>query len=137
MKIYFSGSIRGGRDRVDVYRAVIDFLKLDHVVLTEHVGDVDFLDSESGMDDASIRDRDVAWIREADLVVADCSIPSLGVGYELACAECFDKPVILLHDPDVSDLSAMISGDGYFSDVNYYHNADEAVAILRQKLAAL
>lgn len=134
MKIYFAGSIRGGRGQVDVYGAVIAFLKAHFSVLTEHVGDADLSDTGQEMGDTEIRDRDVAWIHEADLVVADCSVPSLGVGYELATAERLHKQVIILHDPDVSSLSAMISGTDWLSDVNYYHNADEAVAILRKKL---
>lgn len=137
MKIYFSGSIRGGRSQVDVYRTVIDFLKQNNIVLTEHIGDVQYLDSEKGMSDADIRNRDVAWINEADLVIADCSIPSLGVGYELALAQQLNKPVIILYDPTISKLSAMISGTEYFSDINPYHTADEAVTILEQKLSVL
>jgi hypothetical protein len=36
MKIYFAGSIRGGRDDVPTYKAIIDHLKVKHQVLTEH-----------------------------------------------------------------------------------------------------
>lgn len=135
MKIYFAGSIRGGRDHADVYRALIDFLKVNHDVLTEHVGDANLSESGEVLSDKQIRDRDVAWLREADLVVVDSSVPSLGVGYELACAELFEKPVIILHDSEVASLSAMISGTDYFSDINFYHGVDEAVAILQAKLA--
>ena len=40
MKIYFCGSIKGGRSKVEVYRQIIDYLKEGgHDVLTEHVGD--------------------------------------------------------------------------------------------------
>ncbi|MEZ4526596.1 MAG: hypothetical protein R2941_11810 [Desulfobacterales bacterium] len=39
MKIYFAGSIRGGRDDVEIYRKLIAFLKSFGQVLTEHVGD--------------------------------------------------------------------------------------------------
>ncbi|WP_191987376.1 hypothetical protein [Companilactobacillus jidongensis] len=39
MKIYFAASIRGGRDDVKIYKQLIDFLKQDNQVLTEHIGD--------------------------------------------------------------------------------------------------
>ena len=39
MKIYFSGSIRGGRDDAEIYRQIIDYLQNFGEVLTEHVGD--------------------------------------------------------------------------------------------------
>ena len=40
MKVYFAGSIRGGRHDAELYRKVINALKEKHQVLTEHVGDL-------------------------------------------------------------------------------------------------
>ena len=40
MKIYFAGSIRGGRKDAELYRKIIAALKEKHQVLTEHVGDL-------------------------------------------------------------------------------------------------
>ncbi len=39
MKIYFAGSIRGGRDDAEIYSGIIELLKRYGDVLTEHVGD--------------------------------------------------------------------------------------------------
>ena len=39
MKIYFSGSIRGGRDDAKIYHQIITYLKNFGEVLTEHIGD--------------------------------------------------------------------------------------------------
>jgi len=44
MKIYFAASIRGGRDDVDIYKKLIDFLNQDNQVLTEHIGDPNLSD---------------------------------------------------------------------------------------------
>ena len=38
MKIYFAGSIRGGRQDKDIYAEIIKHLSALGVVLTEHVG---------------------------------------------------------------------------------------------------
>lgn len=38
MKVYFCGSIRGGRDDVTTYQRIIQKLKSYGSVLTEHVG---------------------------------------------------------------------------------------------------
>ena len=38
MKIYFAGSIRGGRDDAEIYSQIIEFLQGYGQVLTEHVG---------------------------------------------------------------------------------------------------
>ena len=37
-KIYFAGSIRGGRDDAALYKRMIDYMKRTSVVLTEHIG---------------------------------------------------------------------------------------------------
>lgn len=37
MKVYFCGSIRGGRDDVDIYRRFVQKLQSYGTVLTEHV----------------------------------------------------------------------------------------------------
>ena len=39
MKIYFAGSIRGGRGDAEIYAQIIEFLQGYGEVLTEHIGD--------------------------------------------------------------------------------------------------
>ena len=40
---------------------------------------------------AFIFNRDVAWMKESDVVVADINTPSIGVGYELRLAEALGR----------------------------------------------
>jgi nucleoside 2-deoxyribosyltransferase len=112
MKIYFAGSIRAGREEVATYAAMIDFLGNFGEVLTAHVGDFALTDKgDEGPNDRRIHDRDMAWLKRCDVVVAEVTVPSLGVGYELGWAVALNKPVLCLfrRDPRRS-LSAMISG---------------------------
>jgi hypothetical protein len=82
--IYFGGSIRGGRDNVEIYNFMINYLKKFGKVLTEHVGDKNLnLEGEKGLLDKFIHDRDVGWLGEASHLVMEVSTPSLGVGYEI------------------------------------------------------
>lgn len=37
-KVYFAGSIRGGREDVAVYKRIIDYINATDTVLTEHIG---------------------------------------------------------------------------------------------------
>ncbi|MFC4540876.1 nucleoside 2-deoxyribosyltransferase [Halosolutus amylolyticus] len=109
MEIFFSGSIRGGRSDVDIYAALIDLLERHGEVLTEHV---EAEETAQGLSDADIHEQDVAWLRQADVVVAEVTTPSLGVGYELGRAVQWEKPVLCLYRPDGDhDLSAMIRGN--------------------------
>nr|XP_020769678.1 2'-deoxynucleoside 5'-phosphate N-hydrolase 1-like [Odocoileus virginianus texanus] len=61
--------------------------------------------------DRLIHDRDLAWLQQADVVVAEVTQPSLGVGYELGRAVALHKPVLCLFRPQSGRvLSAMIRG---------------------------
>lgn len=113
-KIYFAGSIRGGRIDADLYRRIIEYMQKTDIVLTEHIGRPDLNLMEQGKRDIDIYDQDTAWLRESDLVIAECSCPSLGVGYELAYAEKHEKPCHIFYDRSKTQLSAMLTGNPYF-----------------------
>lgn len=127
MKIYFAASIRGGREDERLYRRLIAELERWGTVLTEHVAHPQ--DVERGMTDREIYDRDMAWLAEADVVVAEVTVPSLGVGYELASAGRLGKPVLCLFRPSSGrSLSAMVAGSGM--KVVDYETLDEAAAAI-------
>jgi hypothetical protein len=113
MKIYFAGSIRGGRDDKPIYLQMIEHLRKYGQVLTEHIGDQNLTDfGDDGPSDEWIYGRDMSWLREADIVVAEVSTPSLGVGYEIAKAEELNKKILCLYrDQKGKRLSAMVSGN--------------------------
>lgn len=115
-KVYYAGSIRGGRQDAALYGEMIAFLEARGCrVLTEHVG-LESLreEGERTMTEEEIFRRDMAWLEECDLVVAECTTPSHGVGYELARARDMDKPVHIFYDIQRGRLSAMLAGDSRF-----------------------
>ena len=113
MKIYFAGSIRGGRDDATLYRRIITLLSEYGEVLTEHVGSEELTPSgEENLSDEGIYARDAAWLAEADVVVAEVTTPSHGVGYEIGQAEAMGKPVLCIYRPSAGRrLSAMLAGN--------------------------
>jgi len=116
--IYFAGSIRGGRSDQPVYARLVEILDRHGTVLSEHVGAAEV--DESGMTDAEIHDQDLAWLRQADLVVAEVTTPSLGVGYELGRAAEWGRPICCLYRPKgAADLSAMVRGSSTTRVVEY------------------
>ena len=121
MKIYFAGSIRGGRDDAEIYSQIIEFLQGFGEVLTEHVGKKDLSAmGESTLSDKQIHDRDMKWLLESDLMVAEVTNPSLGVGYEIARALEANKQIICLFRKESNkSLSAMISGSKYIKNFEY------------------
>ncbi|MBQ6037877.1 MAG: nucleoside 2-deoxyribosyltransferase [Bacteroidaceae bacterium] len=133
-KIYFAGSIRGGRVDADLYQRLITYMQRTDTVLTEHVGSKELKLMEQGRDrDARIYDRDMAWLRQSDLVVAECTCPSLGVGYELASAEHLGIPVHIFYDRTKTQLSAMLTGNPYFY-IHPYEKEEEIYKVLEELL---
>src|SRR5688572_17123928 len=111
MTIYFAGSIRGGRDDRELYAQIIELLRDYGKVVTEHVGDANVTLGGENAPSREIHDRDLAWIRGADILIAEVTAPSLGVGYEIGRAVEWGKRVICLFRPgNGTKLSGMIAG---------------------------
>lgn len=128
MKIYFAGSIRGGRDNQEFYFSIIKELGKFGSVITEHIGEKEIGNvGEDHFSDQYIFERDVSWIKEADVVVAEVTTPSLGVGYELGLAQSLNKDVVcLFRNIDDKKLSAMVAGNSYMKVFNYQTIEDVA-----------
>jgi 2'-deoxynucleoside 5'-phosphate N-hydrolase len=133
LKIYFAGAIRSGRDDAHIYAEMISFLKGFGEVLTEHVGDQDLTEAgDDGPDDRFIYDRDMAWLNQSDIVIAEVSNPSHGVGYELGMAVSLGKPILCLYRSNTRQrLSAMISGSPDMQVIEYsgIKDAEESIRV--------
>ena len=126
MKFYFAGSIRGGREDAALYKEIITFLQGFGEVLTEHIGDANLTEAgDDGPNDNFIHDRDMDWLNSADLLVAEVTQVSLGVGYEIGRAVESGKPVLCLHRPGTGKkLSAMIAGCKQVALITYSNTDD-------------
>ena len=136
MRIYFAGSIRGGRDDAARYQQLIALLQTYGQVLTEHVGDAALTAAgEDGPADEAIYNRDMSWLTQADVVVAEVTMPSHGVGYEIGQAEAMGKPILCLHRPAAGKrLSAMLGGSPRLNCV-IYETIDDLPPILDKFLS--
>ena len=136
MRIYFAASIRGGVWNRENYFVLVTYLKKFGSVLTEHIPYTNEMDV-SEISDKEIFERDVAWIRSADLMVAEVSNPSLGLGYEICKAEGFGVPVLCLYQKGSERrLSAMIEGNAHCK-VKNYSNAEEALDFIKDFIKEL
>jgi nucleoside 2-deoxyribosyltransferase len=130
MDIYFSGSIRGGREDAKLYSRIIRELKKYGDVLTEHVGSDDIGNTLS---DREIHDRDVQWLEKANIVIAEVTTPSLGVGYEIGRAVALNKKTHCFYrELPGKEVSAMIKGS---PDLNCSHYTD--IQSFRNKLRTI
>ena len=123
-KIYFAGSIRGGRVDAALYQRIIQYINQTDTVLTEHIGKMNMsVKAQTKSIDTHIYERDTEWLRSCDMVIAECTCPSLGVGYELAYAEAHNIPVHIFYDKSKTNISAMLNGNAYFN-MHPYENED-------------
>lgn len=83
---------------------------------------------ETAAGDRFIHERDLAWLQQADVVVAEVTQPSLGVGYELGRAVALNKQILCLFRPQSGRvLSAMIRGAADGSRFQVWDYEEEAV----------
>lgn len=136
MNVYFACSITGGREFEVIYQTITRALADDcHEVLTAHLAESGVTAREAVIDPFEVYARDVIWIRTSEVLIAEVSVPSHGVGYEIGYALGMKKPVLALYE-EGRKVSKMISGnpDPNLS-VKAYKNPDQAVEIIREFLS--
>lgn len=136
MNIYFACSLTGGREFESVYQTIATALaEKGHKVLTAHLVESDVMAVEAAVSPSDVYSRDVAWIRSCDVLVAEASVPSHGVGYEIGFALSIGKPVLALYQ-EGRKVSKMISGNPDKNlTVKMYATTEEATQTLMQFLA--
>lgn len=136
IRAYFAGAIRGGRQLQHVYRLMVSWLREHGVeVLTPHVADPNVLEMEAAYlrTPEAIYHRDMSWLAACDLLVAEVTVPSLGVGVELATAAALRKPILAFCQEGTA-LSALVAGNPHIRLVWYqgeedlHRKLDEALA---------
>ena len=138
MNIYFACSITGGREFERVYQDLTAALLADgHHVPTAHLAKSNVVSLEAVVDPRKVYGRDVTWIREARALVAEVSVPSHGVGYEIGFALNAGKPVLCLFQ-EGRKVSKMISGNPHPRlQVKAYRDSARAIEIMRKFLTEL
>jgi len=136
MKIYFACSISGGRKDEKAYQFMVKVLiGMGIDVPTAHIAETGIEEVDAREEPRDIYERDVNWIRESGLLVAEVSTPSHGVGYEIGYALDLDKPVLCLRQKGVV-VSKMITGNPHpLLTVMEYQDLAHAEEIMRTYLA--
>ena len=113
MNIYFSGSIYGGRQKLESYKKLVKELTKFGNVFDEEVADESISDNDVF---ESLVDR----LKQADLVFAEVTVPSLGVGYEIGYADSHNKRVICVYDKNVTPkITTMLRGNNRLKIIPY------------------
>lgn len=134
MKVYFACSITGGRQDESRNQAIVaSLLEQGHQVPTAGLVRSEIIQEEKLIDPVQVYERDTKWIRECDVLIAEVSTPSHGVGYEIGYALHQSIPVICLYLKGAL-VSKMITGN---QDPNLhlfcYEQIEEALSYLQER----
>ena len=137
MNLYFACAVTGGREYEPVYQALIQALLADgHEIPTAHLADSGVVDLEMRVSAQEVYGRDVAWILAAEALIAEVSVPSHGVGYEIGFALNIGKPVLCLFHRE-RRVSKMITGNqNPYLSIRAYSDVQEAISQVHFFLAA-
>lgn len=129
-KVYFACAIRAGGDTSSYQAIVTAIQESGGEVLSEVFVNDAIVHGGSLLPEKEIYNRDIAMIEAADVIIAEVTNPSLGVGYELAYAQNMQKPILCLFNKNSEKkLSAMVSGNTYNTIVTYTPGQIPAEAI--------
>lgn len=136
MKIYFSCSITGGRNEESIYQRLVETMEgMGHEVPTAHLASPEVMEMEKVVLPEEIFTRDMAWLEESDVVVAEVSTPSHGVGYEVAVGLLRGKPVFCCYQAG-KRVSKIITGNTSQNLTQWvYSDPQEAVSGLKKFLS--
>lgn len=136
MDVYVSCSLTGGRGDQPLVAALVAHLEArGHRVLTAHLAHPEAMAQDAGLSPEAVFERDTAWLRASEAVVAEVSTPSHGVGFEIAYALERGKPVLCLAREGVR-VSRMLTGIRQAGMAfRTYGAPDEALAHLETFLA--
>jgi hypothetical protein len=139
--IYLACTVRGDRGGVLAGRAICARLQHHgHTVLTTHLLADDVETAESRLTEHDVFERDLEWLTACDVLVAEASGSSYGVGFEvgyvLGRAPTSGQRVVLLYDTARRDkISRLITGNDDKACVTFgYGSIDELTAFIDKTL---
>lgn len=139
MKIYFGFTVAGDRGTAEVARAMVRAMEEGgHEVLTKHLVEENAADSDRRMAAEAVFERDMRWLKECDVFVAEVSGSSFGIGYEAAYAMTgLGKRAVLFYRRELEGrISLLISGNRHpLCRLLAYERVEEALEGLRAALA--
>ena len=132
MNIYFACSITGGRELESTYQQIVAALIADgHEIPTSHLAQSEVIENERELTPHYVYERDVNWIKNCDVLIAEVSVPSHGVGYEIAFALEIGKPVLCIYETGRKVSKMIIGNPDPALITKSYANLEEAISLVR------
>ncbi len=142
MTIYLACTVRGDRGGVVAGRAICERLEHHgHEVQTTHLLADNVETAESQITERDVFRRDLDWLTRCDVLVAEASGSSYGVGFEvgyiLGRAGTSGQRVVLLYDAARRNtVSRLITGNDDAACTTFgYGSIEELTAFIDQRFA--
>ena len=113
MKIYWGFTVAGDRSSVVAATKIVELLEeLGHEVLTRHLVREDAWQADRSISPQEVYLRDMTWLQQCDLFVAEVSGSSFGLGFETGyLLGATEKKVVLFYRRAVeTKISLLITG---------------------------
>ena len=143
MRIYLACTVRGERGGVLAGRAICERLQHHgHEVLTTHLLADDVEQAESQLTEEQVYRRDIDWLSRCDVLVAEASGSSYGVGFEvgyvLGRATSTGQRVVLLYDAARRHaISRLIIGNRHDACTIFaYTSIEDLMAFIDRRFAS-
>lgn len=140
MKIYFGFTVAGDRSSVDVARRMVELLEaMGHEVLTRHLVSPHASQLDRSITPQAVYERDMNWLRQCDIFIAEVSGSSFGLGYETGqvLASGNKKAVLFYRRDAASRISLLITGNTHPNcRLVPYSEPEEMEAQLRSTMGA-
>ena len=140
MKIYFGFTVAGDRSQVSNARRLVELLEaMGHEVLTRHLVSDNAAKMDRSIAPQSVYDRDMTWLRQCDIFIAEVSGSSFGLGYEAGYVlGSSDKKAVLFYRREAAArISLLITGNTHPNcRLVPYSEPEEMEAQLRSTMGA-
>ena len=143
MRIYLACTVRGERAGVSAGRAMCTRLQEHgHEVLTTHLLADDVDRAESALTEARVYQRDIEWLSRCDVLVAEASGSSYGVGFEVGyiigrAAQTHQRVLLVYQAARRQAVSRLITGNCDAACTTFaYETVEDLVRFIDRELGS-
>jgi hypothetical protein len=140
MKIYFGFTVAGNRATIETARRVVRLLEeAGHEVLTRHLVDDNAWEKDRLITPQEIFARDMKWLQQCDLFIAEVSGSSFGIGFETGylLGSSHKKAILFFRCEIEKSISLLITGNTHPNCILVpYNNENEVETFVRDGLSS-
>jgi len=116
MKIYFGFTMAGDRSAIEAAKRIVQLLEAaGHTVLTRHLVEERAWEADRLITPQEVYSRDMKWLEECDLFIAEVSGSSFGLGFETGylLGSGTKKTVLFYRREMAARISLLITGNSH------------------------